>query len=381
MLADKVGGKSLFPTIIAADKSRRIELKGFDMFDSGITTGKDGNVVIPRKTTGLFTKYFEDEFNRMMEVERDFKSKDENDLVEHYHLGRANGKKSQLFPEFSWDNKDAKYKALRDVLYDADGNPRNTSTGIKGFSDGQRAIVEEAIAATLKERFDEHYEQVEALANDTKINQRLLNAYKGQGGLVGMTGDYMINGLISTIEYTKMFSGDPAYFKNLPDLIKRVPATYTDGLQLSLETGDDLKFTMAVVQGVEVASQYQKLIYDSLSKENKGLAKAYGKWKDGSGSNVNTTDAQAWITPRRWRFIKKRLGQWSNKHDDVYAKMLNGKELDDNEMKLAAQPLKGVYFEINNGVPTYLKYSQAVIIPAMAKGTPMEGLLNKMHPR
>jgi len=38
-----------------------------------------------------------------------------------------------------------------------------------------------------------------------------------------------------------------------------------------------------------------------------------------------------------------------------------------DELKRAAQPLKGVYFEINNGVPTYLKYSQAVLLPRLVK--------------
>jgi hypothetical protein len=58
--------------------------------------------------------------------------------------------------------------------------------------------------------------------------------------------------------------------------------------------------------------------------------------------------------------------------------MESGATLENDELKLAAQPLKGVYFEINKGVPTYLKYSQAVLIPAMVKGTPMARLLHKM---
>ena len=48
------------------------------------------------------------------------------------------------------------------------------------------------------------------------------------------------------------------------------------------------------------------------------------------------------------------------------------------ELKLAAQPLKGVYFYKINGKPTYLKYSQAVLSKAMIKGTDLERVFNKM---
>ena len=368
------GGVSYFPSIIAADKSRRVEFKfgnRFELFDSGIHN-RTGELTIPPQTVDIFVEYFEDEYNRMKDVARDLKTMKDSDKIKHYHTGRMNGKKSQLFPEFSYDVID---KELGNMLYDKDGNPLE-SAGVPGFDQAQRDAVFNAVKKSLTEKYNDTMTKVTELSETTKINAKLVRAYKNKGGMEGLVGDYVVNGLMSSIEYTKIFSGDPAFYKDLPDLIKRIPATYTDGLQLALDSKDDMKFNTAIVQGVEVASQYQKVIYDSL--KDKSIAKAYGLYKDGSGSDVNTTDAQAWITPRRWRFLKQRLGQWSEQHKEVFEAMESGKTLKDNQLKLAAQPLKGVYFEINNGVPTYLKYSQAVLIPAMVKGTPMEKLLYKM---
>ena len=363
-------GASMFPTIIAADKSRRVEFKGFEFIDTRIHE-RNGEVMIPPAIVDIFVDYFSDEYNRMIQVAREIDTLDGDQQAVHYHTGNTNGLKSQLFPELSTGGKN---KEIENILY-KDGKPIDYKNS-QGLADVQREALSEVIRESIKQRLEETKVKLVDMQDTNKIEARILNHYKKEGGDYAMAGDYLINGLVSAIEYTKLFSGDPAYYKNNADLIKRIPATYTDGLQLALESKEDMNFNMAVVEGVEVASQYQKKIYDSLT--DKTIAKAYGKYKDGTGSNVNTTDAQAWISPRRWKFLKKRLGQWSLKHDSVFAKMESGTILEDDELKIAAQPLKGVYFEINKGVPTYLKYSQAVLIPSMVKGTPMDRLLYKM---
>ena len=374
VLRGATGGKngSLFPTIIAADKSRRIEFSGLEFVNSKITEGKDGEVSISPLAINIFTKYFTDEYNRMIKVAREIDNLDDSKKIQHYHLGEQNGLKSQLFPEFSIENAEGE---LASMLY-KDGRPIEYKT-TEGLSQSQEEVVKKFVEKSLKERFKETKDQIEKAIEETNVDSTITSYYDKNGGTTAMAGDYMVNGMISTIEFTKMFSGDPAYFKNLPDLIKRVPSTYTDGLQLALDKKDDLRFNMAVVNKIEAASKYQKVIYDSLT--DKSIAKSYGKFKDGSGSDVNITDAQAWITPRRWRFLKQKLGQWSKSHDEVFKKMESGARLEGKELALAAQPLKGVYFEIKNGIPTYLKYSQAVLIPSMVEGTPMKRLLDKMQ--
>ncbi|MGK0464758.1 MAG: hypothetical protein ACJAX4_000019 [Clostridium sp.] len=360
------GGKSMFPTIIAADKARRIELSGFEFVDSRINNrGKDGKAIIPQRTVDIFIDYFSDEYNRMIQVARDMDNLPNDQKVEHYHLGAENGLKSQLFPGLNPGTVSA---TVGNLLYDKKGKPllyKNT----EGLSQTQRDGISEIVRQSLLDRLQETKSKLDEMLANSKVERKLIDKYSTQGGTYAMAGDYLVNGLVASIEYTKMFTGDPAYFKNNADFMKRVPATYSDGLQLALESRDDMRFNLAVVQNVEVASQYVDEIKRSL--KDKSIAEAY--------EEVNTTDAQGWITPRRWRFLKKRLGQWTIKHDSAFKKMQTGQELENDELKLAAQPLKGVYFDINKGVPTYLKYSQAVLIPSMVQSTPMKRLLDKMQ--
>ena len=363
LLGEKAGEKSYFSTITPADKSRFIQFEGLQFFNSKIK-GTAQDIKIHESTIDQFLLYFTDEYNRMKEVKRENENLPDNEKVTHYHGYGNNGMRSQLFPELDFDNIDEKYAPIRTALYSESGYPHLDDSDL-GISESQEKFLREAISNSLKERVLEASIEIEKLKS---LDPRLSKAYSNN--MISLAGDYVVNGIISSVEYTKMFSGDPAYYKNLPDLIKRVPATYTDGLQLAISNANELRFNAAIVQGVEVSSRYLKKIEDSLG--DKSIALAYA-------GNVNTTDAQAWITPRRWRFLKQRLGQWSPKHDKVFEKMMNGKDITDkSELKLAAQPMKGVYFEINNGVPTYLKYSQAVMIPSLVKGTPMQRLYDKM---
>ena len=353
---------SMFPTIVAADKSRRILFKGFEAKKFGFARKADGTMLISNNAVKVASGYFKDEYSRMRRVNRENETLPADKQIVHYHGKDGNGTKSQIFPELSRENTDPAFQEFRDAFYNVEtfNDPH-----FKGLSDRQQMLLEEAMAASLEARVTEHAAD---LQNINGINSKLGKDYDLEGDLTTLAGDYFMNGLMSSVEYTKLFSGDPAYYKNTADLIKRIPATYTDGLQLRLDSKDSVIFNQATVNGVEVASRYVQKIKDSLN--DKSIAKAYDR--------VNTTDAQAWITPRRWKFLKEKLGQWTKQHDVVFGKMQRGETLKPGEAKLAAQPLKGVYFEINEGRPVYLKYSQAVLIPSLVKGTPMEALYNKM---
>src|SRR5690606_17239092 len=66
-------------------------------------------------------------------------------------------------------------------------------------------------------------------------------------------------------------------------------------------------------------------------------------------------------------------------YQSVYDKLRKGLTLSADELKTVAQPVKGVYFGLVNNVPTYLKYSQAVLIPQLVEGTQLSRLSNKMN--
>ena len=362
LLNDTLGGnrKSMFPTIVAADKSRRILFEGFQSKQFGISMDASGAIDITEAAIDVASGYYKDEYNRMRRVNRENETLPADQQVVHYHGKDGNGTKSQIFPELSRENTDPRFQEFRDTFYNIDtfNDPH-----FKGITPAQNQVLRDYIKQSLLERVQEHKTELENLDG---LNQKLLEKY-GQD-ITNLAGDYFMNGLMASVEYTKLFSGDPAYYKNTADLIKRIPATYTDGLQLRLDSKDSVIFNQATVEGVEVASRYVEKIRESVN--DKSIADAYNR--------VNTTDAQAWITPRRWKFLKQKLGQWTSQHDSVFERMMSGETLKPSEAKLAAQPLKGVYFEINQGRPVYLKYSQAVLIPSLVKGTPMEALYNKM---
>ena len=368
MLGGKIGNESYMPTIVPADKSRRTEIGGLPFFDAGIVQAEKG-LRIPNKTLDVFVNYFEDEYNRMIEVWNEIDTLDDSKKIQHYHTGNMNGTRSQLFPNLSHDSnmmtKAGDVFGLRSALYKENGRPLSTNVG--GLTSEQKKAIREYIKIVIYNRMKDSKTAIESVSN---LDTDILDRYESQSSepLTAMAGDHAVNGLIATIEYGKMFSGDPAYYKDMPDMIKRIPATYSDGQQLRLKNSDNLYFKQATISNVEVASEYLQEIIDSV--DDPKIAEAYKK--------VNTTDAQGWITPNRWKFLQEKLGKWTPLHDKAYANMMAGKTLTKRELKLAAQPLKGVYFEINDGRPVYLKYSQAVIIPSMVKGLPMEKLLDKM---
>lgn len=195
---------------------------------------------------------------------------------------------------------------------------------------------------------------------ESELNQHLVNS---------IVTDYTVKSIMNNIEYTKLFTGDPAYYKDMVDFKKRVPATYTDGTTLYLKPNEK-SFNIAVIAGVIVDSPYHDRMIETYDQN------VADKFK-----GINSTDAQAWITPKRWKFLQQRLGKWSPVHDSLYKKMMSGvkESYSNEELKIAAQPLKGVHFGLNpDGSPIYLKYSQAVLTPMLVKGNDLQKIYDQM---
>lgn len=343
--------------------------------------------------------YFLDEYARANKVASELilsKNEDSNvNLYVHYHLGSKNGLKSQLFPSLSPDfNKNGEV-TFNPVLKDEEGNEIYLYDQTTGYPvlNGFTLEIEEAIKKHIKEKIiSEIFETTKDLletgilegiktnpTSNNSIDSSIFNYYKDLNTnsyniKYQIAADVYINGIISQVEYAKLFTGDYAFYKNMIDFKKRVPATYTDGQYLN--TNEEY-FNASVVQSIEGTTPFIS-DFDELVKENvitQSVADYYTK-----NNNINIADAQAWITPERWKFIINGLGKWDNRYDVVYDKMLgkNKEPYTEKELKILMQPLKGVYFELNNGVPTFLKYSQAVLVPSLIKNTGLEKLYNKM---
>lgn len=389
---NKVLSNSYVRTTTPADKTTDFQVRTGLFIDT--TTVRDDEVVLNNRTLKLFFNYFNSEFNRMKEASAEVDSSIENpeNLKIHYHYKagseiyskNGNAFSSQYFPELSFSvkssNKDA--NNIKSQLYNSDGSIKHTAD--LSTNSGLRTEIENYINSILKEGIsDTVYSFItqevievdkEGYSNktiDKDVFKRYLenNFDSVDNAIASAASDFYINGLVQNIEYSKLFTGDVAFYKNMVDYKKRIPGTYTDGLQLRLKEGEE-SFTAATINSIEIKSPVYDKLVEMLGEEN---AKPYEK--------INSADAQAWITPQRWKFLLERLGKWSKDHNSVYEKMTSDVHpiYTKEELKIMAQPLKGVYFYMNGKTPTYLKYSQAVLTRGLVKNTGLERLFNSME--
>ncbi|HEX8586042.1 MAG TPA: hypothetical protein VF680_16735 [Allosphingosinicella sp.] len=390
-------------TTTPADKSTDIQLKtGF--FENSFSGFSNNQIQLTESTQKIFFEYFNSEFNRMKEAYKEIQAYRNNPskLTIHYHFKKGsflynedgsinpkalgNAFKSQYFPNLSFDSKTTNPLAIqiKSLLYTnsipnefAGADLRNNPKGeLDDKAVGIKTLIQQYINIELSNGIIEtgatfRAQGIYDIAEDGKtinklINTETFNKYVTNKPLAAAS-DFYINSLIQNIEYSKMFTGDVAFYKDMIDYKKRVPATYTDGLQLRLKPGEET-FNVATISSVEIPSPFMNELREMIGDG----ANAY--------SNINSADAQAWITPKRWKFLVERLGKWTPVHNTLYSKMISdvAEQYTEEELKIAAQPLKGVYFDINGKTPSYLKYSQAVLTKNLVKGTDLQRMYDKM---
>lgn len=396
-------GTPIYSTITPGDKSTLHEIK-IDYFkENTLSTVSGKNLQFSEETLKIFTDYFINELDRMKIAYQELDTLPKSKLIVNYHTkngqiydkeGKLAGnafKSSHIFSELSFENISPELSAILDI-YNKDGSPKN----IKGkIPSEKREIISKEINKILTERILQNnaylqdkgivYKTNDDLFKTYGIDSNIINEYSLKDGeltdaaLKHFVSDFTINSLIASIEYSKLYTGDPAIYKGMVDFFKRVPATYSDGANLRLGlTEKDHLFDIAVLENVKVTSKFLDRIKDSLKSANMTAdEKEYvlGAYSD---NNINQTDAQAWITPKRWAFLIARTGKWNDKYQAVYDKIKASEPLTPEEFKTVAQPLKGVYFGLVNNVPTYLKYSQAVLLPQLVKGTQLQTLHDTM---
>ena len=430
--------RSIYYSPTNADKGRLISFVGPDMVSTAYTVGKSGNIAVSEssKSVEQVLGYFEDEYSRMTKTWNTVTSVDgltpALPLYVHMHIDKkgkivneqgvpiGNGFKSQLFPELSPTYQTSAAKTsleldaeiLRAQLYDSNNRMKPI-----GITDATEALLKTFIAKAMTQRIRETQVSLEkqgvfkkesdVIVNKSvdkrvwdKYSKEAINRDKSLNSIetsYKITGDYVINGIISNVEYSKVFAGDVAYFKDTVDYNKRIPATYTDGKYLvGIDDIADKNFKIAVINTIEIpAKELEDLKRDfikSLKDQKEFMPDHIKKIYDDdyidelaqtytdAFKNVNAADAQAWISLKRWKFLKTKLDGWSPKQEESYQRMIKGK-FTHEDLKMAAQPLKGVYFNRDQvtGVPTYLKYSQMVMIPGMFKGTSLEQLTIAMQ--
>lgn len=412
------GGNPTYQTPTPADKATAFKLS-IDYFIESGAREVDEEFKINNKVLDIFVNYFEDEYKRATKAKNDIlEVTDENgnidteNLIQYFHANRngyvlevrdregnllkggefnnsnqarefkdnyeqsgkkafivfgGNAFKNMLAPSLSFDRIVKEHPNIpRGTFYKSTGEPvtdinKLTTTQRDILKNEFKLMIQNVIKSTINDSIDADILTKDGQNNN--IDARIWNNYKGN--LLSLFGDYVVNSMIAQVEYTKLFSGDMAMHKNIVDYFKRIPGTYISGkgLRLGIEENDH-RFKITVLNDVIIDSKYRN--------QMPGVADYY--------KGINQADAQAYITPKRWKFLKERLGQWSNKHDVIYNKMLNNKPLEPKEIKLlSTQPIKGVYRSLINGRPVYLKYSQLVLLPGLTEGSPLDNLKKQME--
>lgn len=403
----KLKQRPVFRTLTAGDKSRAFHIEG----DFPITQteffndNKLGDNVVTR-----VVDYVNAEFTRAYDVAKQIKAveKGKAEGIMYYNTGEKNGLKIYSLPELShqvynavvFDKSDPiadkinqetkdlildlhnKIKEVNKIgLYSENGMPMFADlVRDSEISDDIRAFIENIVTRKVLAGIAEmnsifHPNVRRSTGSRIAVDQQILNEYNARNNnnedaaINNILADYFVNQFFANIEYTKMFTGDPAYYKNEDDFRKRVQATYIDGdvgIFGDFKGKTDNKFKVAVTKKIFRATK------DEILEE----------WKEYIGDKIenyksnNIADAQAWITLDRWIQIEKSLGRWTKTHDEIFKKVNKGKDLNKEQLDFVLknhppQSMKGVYFNIDEtGRPTYLKYSQAVLIPQLIKGSP-----------
>jgi hypothetical protein len=396
--------KATYYTPIPADKSSLVHIQGTHFFS---TVDSNDAFSINQDVIKIFEGYLIDELNRIQEELNIIADPEtnKNRIYKDYHYHYVNGEifyygipipgkpnkydyvtdpntkgavpvgnafKSILFPQFSPFNQSPEVEAMN--LFNTKGRLLQNVETLRG-----NETVQKIINDTLSQVVTTDFAQLEAEGLITKdgekftfkaLDAEIMGKYRVDFQNVNQAvraavSDYVVNSLIANVEYSKVFSGDYAFYKDLPDLSKRYPATYTDGINLNLRVGDPSTFKLSVLPNIRLPSY----AIEQMRVFSSELADAY--------NDINAADAQGYITLARWKFIMERSNHWNPKFDKAYERMKSGKPTVE-DYKLAAQPIKGVHFEVIDGVPTYVKYSAAVLIPNVVKNTDLGKLLDDM---
>jgi len=243
--------------------------------------------------------------------------------------------------------------------------------------------------------------------------------------IVATLGDYSINALIGNIEFTMMFTGDPAFYKMKPkwdklvdgtyqmkpwaqqdhfsDFMKRIPAAGASGKLARIFNNNDgsaavrSTYSSAVIANIMTPSTYFgnddniRNIVDNLNKFDLGVKLDYEDIKDllSSYKTINQTDAQAWISLKTYRERMRAYGRWNPAKESVYQQIIDNeiaiaegkqiKPLSFADTSLLMQPLKTVHFQLKKTpggmmVPHFNKQSEAPLLPFMTRGTELDNL-------
>jgi len=230
---------------------------------------------------------------------------------------------------------------------------------------------------------------------------------------------YTANDWIHKFEFTTLFYGDPALYKNRDDFFKRNAGIAATGdfartspamveyinrkfatSSYAASRGKARKsfsntMNSAVMQDVEsksiyyddylqIALQREKARLKALKASEETIAKAEEKIRTifKAYTEMKEADGQGWISFDAYRALLLSMNKWTPNQEFLYNKIIKGEEVS-TEQVLNFFPVKKMQYWgplAGTGLPVmgFHKFSLMPLIPTTIKGTPLEALHNKM---
>ena len=245
------------------------------------------------------------------------------------------------------------------------------------------------------------------LSSYDPVSGNKISNYGEQAAILDALSENLVNEIISVIEFEKLFSKDPAFYKDTDAKIKRLSSMLSTGTNLRTEwpIGHALQgvttFTSAEAADNIVGSrEYDKVLNRFKANEINELIVAHGKLyvydlhdlienhslpaesrdqtkedrlqmlqksfkeefvagskiaeKNSAGYGLNgidETDATVYITPKMWRNMQEMLGDWNPDMQEAFDLLesedqswINNDEQYNKVAKLAMAPMKMIYF-------------------------------------
>lgn len=408
-MALTAAGHLIMPTM--ADKGTYHTITGIKTFDEPISTSLNlaTNVIIeraPKEALRYMSKAFLDEFNTVTKYWKN-KSIVEGDptlAVKNYHTKDFGGMFRYFTEVYKRVNGEPVTVDLNSEIRKRNGNVESIMTflqDVQSYMITDDVNGEDVINSIIRYAVEQELNTLEGFgvikkskdglySNVTPIGTREINGLDGARlaaikgafqytdslnehyAIKSMTTNYTLNTIMSILEYEKVFSGDPAFFNNPEDKIKRLPSV--------LSTGDDLRTDWPVGHRLENRQTYtvtefndneiSDVQYDELLALTKAAYAAknpdasevevnayatksvagFGLDEKGRGQ-MNQTDATVLISTEMYKDLMEMLGEWSPEIENAF-KILERKDvgwlsnpvLYHESLQAVTKPLKMAHF-------------------------------------
>lgn len=237
--------------------------------------------------------------------------------------------------------------------------------------------------------FDEVYNtgsKDERAAKDKKWNRYIAN--------------YAINEFIANAEMYNFFYGNISEYSNKIDIGKRLKEVVAPGLAQSsigkptfnvitlndviLDSDNVVYLAEYIAESIKSTKNYttsessfniDRAINSPVSLLEQDVNKFLNQYK-----NINTTDAQGYITLDRFKEILLKEGRLDSAMISLIDKVKEGEKLNIDELSVFLEPVKGFYYNryydeyLNKLVSKQIKYSTFPLIPQFTKGLELDVL-------